>query len=298
MRSVSILILTVSIASLAQVSPSPIHSEDIPSLIASGKVDAAEKIIVSRLMNQPADADLVTFLAEVRLVQGRAEEALRLAGDAEQIGGPTALRSQIAGLANGATGHLTAAEKNFRRAVELDPKFVPAHYYLARLLYTRNRFDEAIEESKAAIALSPDLVRAYENVGLCYEGQDDSIQAERWYRQAILKNSDSPAKTEWPMLDLATLLIRQNRQDEARPYLEQALALSPTNPETHLQMGILLDKGGDLQGSFEELRTAINLNPNLAGALYRIAHVCKRLGREREAQHYFDEYRKALGKKK
>jgi len=266
--------------------------EDIQSLIASKQLAVAEKIIVGRLVNQPRDADLVTYLAEVRLNQGRAEEGLLLAENAEQIGGPTSLRSQIAGLAEIAQGHLSPAEKDFRRAIELDPKFIPAHYYLARLLYTRNRFDEAIQESKATIALSPDFVRAYENLGLCYEGKDDPKKAEEWYREAIRRNAQSPSKTEWPMLDFATLLIRQDRMDEARPYLEQALTLNLNNAQSHFQMGILLEKAGDPLRSLEELRTAIKLDVKLSSALYRAARVCQKLGREEEAKRYFEEYKK------
>jgi tetratricopeptide (TPR) repeat protein len=281
----------ISAPLLAQVS-SLDPNEDIESLIANKELDSAERIIVGRLVNQPTDAGLVTYLAEVRLNQGRAEQALRLAGDAEQIGGPTPLRSQIAGLAESAQGLLAPAEKDFRRAIELDPKFVPAHYFLARLLYTRNRFDEAIQESKATIALASDFVRAYENLGLCYEGKDDPKKAEAWYREAIRRNAESPDKTEWPMLDFATLLIRQDRIDEARPYLEQALALNPNNAQSHLQMGILLEKAGDPRTSLHEFRTAIKLDTKLSSALYRAARVCQKLGREDEAQRYFDEYKK------
>jgi len=46
----------------------------------------------------------------------------------------------------------------FEHTIRLDPKYASAHYYLSRSLYTRNHFNEAIAESKAAIALSPDFV--------------------------------------------------------------------------------------------------------------------------------------------
>ena len=293
LRYLPIFVLTTIAASLsAQLASLDNPSEDIPSLIGNKHFDVAEKVIVGRLMTQPRDAVLITYLAEVRLNQSRAEEASRLADEAEQIGGPTALRSQIAGLAESAQGHLAPAEKNFRRAIELDPKFVPAHYFLARLLYARNRFDEAIQESKATIALSPDFVRAYENLGLCYEGKDDAKQAEEWYREAIRRNADSPNKTEWPLLDFATMLIRQDRIDEARPSLQQALAINTNNAQSHFQMGILLEKAGDPQKSLDELRTAIRLDAKLAGALYRAARICQKLGRTEESQRYFDQYKK------
>lgn len=289
--------LWIATASTAQVT-SRDSNQDIQNLIANQHFDAAETIVVARLINEPHDAGLITYLAEVRLNQGRAAEASQLAADAEQVGGATALRAQIAGLAESEQGHLTAAEAQFRRAIALDPKFTAAHYFLARLLYTRNRFDEAIQESKNTISLSPDFVRAYENLGLCYEGKDDPKQAEQWYREAVRRNADRASKTEWPLLDFATLLIREDRIEEARPYLDQALAVNPANPQSHFQMGILLEKAGDPQVSLEQLRTAIKLDPKLAGALYRAARICKKLGWEEESQRYFDEYKKILENKK
>lgn len=266
------------------------RNQDIRNLIANKQLGAAEKLIVSRLTGQPHDAELITYLAELRLGQGRIDEALQLIDDAEHLAGATAMRAQIAGLADSARGQLTPAEKQFRQAIQLDPKFVAAHYFLARLLYTRNRFDEAIQESKATIALSPDFVRAYENLGLCYEGKDDPKQAEYWYREAIRRNSEAADKTEWPLLDLATLLIRNEKIEEARPLLEQALALNPGNAQSYLQMGILLEKSGDLQNALLQLHTAIKLDPKLASAYYRAARLCKKLGREQEAQHDFEKY--------
>lgn len=265
-------------------------NQDIRNLIASKQLAAAEKLIVSRLVDQPHDADLITYLAELRLDQERSDEALELIADAERIAGPTALRAQIAGLADSARGELTPAEKQFRQAIQLDPKFVAAHYFLARLLYTRNRFDAAIQESKVTIALSPDFVRAYENLGLCYEGKDDPKQAEYWYREAIRRNSEAADKTEWPLLDLATLLVRNEKIDEARPLLQQALALNPQNAQTYFQMGILLEKSGDPQSALEQLHAAIKLDPKLAGAYYRAARLCKKIGRDREAQRDFERY--------
>jgi tetratricopeptide (TPR) repeat protein len=293
----ALLILTLLASwSPGQVSPRNAY-DHIQSLIATKQFDAAENLLVARLVDQPRNADLITYLAEVKINQGHPAEASRLVANAETIGGVTAVREQIAGLAESAEGHLGPAESHFRRAIELDPKFVPGHYFLARLLYTRNRFDDAIQESKTTITLSPDFVRAYENLGLCYEGKDDSKQAEQWYREAIVHDSESVSKTEWPQLDLATLLIREDRIEEARPFMGQALSINPNNAQSHLQMGILFEKAGDPKRSLDELRTAIKLNMNLATALYRAARVCKKLGREEEAQRYFEEYRRVTEKK-
>ena len=280
----------------AQVSSSD-HLQEVKTLIANRQLDAAEKIIVSQMMSQPQDPELITLLAEVRMDQGRAGEALTLTGDAERLGGVTALRAQVAGLADSALGRLDLAEPQFRRAIQLDPKFVAAHYFLARLLYTRNRFDEAVAESKTTIALSPDFVRAYENLGLCYEGKHDLKEAEIWYREGIRRNVDSTTKTEWPMLDLATMLIHDDRTREARSYLEQALAINPHNAQSLFQMGVLLEKSGDREGALAEFREAIKYDETLAGAYYHAARICQTLGNHEEAERYFAKFNQTTGKK-
>jgi tetratricopeptide (TPR) repeat protein len=270
---------------------------DIRTLIATRQLDSAEKIIVSQMMSKPQDPELMTLLAEVRLDQGRTPEALTLLSDAERLGGVTALRAQLTGLADSAAGRLDLAEPQFRTAIQLDPNYAAAHYFLARLLYTRNRFDEAIQESNHAIALSPGLVRAYENLGLCYEGKHNSIEAERWYLEAIRRDQTSENKTEWPMLDLATMLIHEEHLAEAKPYLEQALAINPNNAQSLFEMGVLLEKSRDSQAALQKFREAVKFDPGLAGAYYHAARICQKLGREDEAQQYFAKFKEVSGKK-
>lgn len=237
-------LVTILVLLCLPVPAVPQDQPDVKALIANRQLDSAEKIIVSQMMAKPQDPDLITLLAEVRLDQGRPKESLTLLNDAERVGGVTALRAQLIALAESAAGRLDLAEPQFHTAIQLDPNYAPAHYFLARLLYTRNRFDEAIQQSKTAVALSPEMVRAYENLGLCYEGKHDLKEAERWYLEAIHRDAASQTKTEWPLIDLATMLIHNDRAPDAKPYLTQALAINPHNAQSLFEMGVLLEKSG------------------------------------------------------
>ncbi len=192
---------------------------------------------------------------------------------------------------------LEPAEACFRTAIRLDPNYTVAHYFLARLLYKRNRFDEAIAESNETIERSPGFVRAYENLGLCYEGMQQLDAAEHWYLEAIRRSGDDN-KTEWPRLDLATMLIHNDRLAEAKPYLVQAIEINPSNAESVFQMGVLLEKSGDVGGALEQFRQAIRLDPHLKGAPYHAARISQRLGNNEDAQKYFAQFRTALEEKR
>jgi tetratricopeptide (TPR) repeat protein len=144
----------------------------IETLIQNKQIASAEKMIVGKLGVDPRNTALITLLAEVRYDQRRYKQALQLVDDADAIAGPTAKGTNLRGLVAVADSRLDLAESKFREAIQLDPKYAFAHFCLSRIHYTRNQFDESIQESKAAIALAPNFVRAYENLGLCYEAKE------------------------------------------------------------------------------------------------------------------------------
>jgi tetratricopeptide (TPR) repeat protein len=296
-----IRLTTVLVWALAFVAPvwsalaAPDKMSEAKGLIDARQIDSAEKIIVAAMMTAPQDPDWITLLAQVRLGQNRSQEALKLLEDADQLAGINAARAMLISLAESQAGHMDLAEPPLRTAIRLDPFNASAHYFLGRLLYTDNRFDEAIEETNKAITLAPGFVRAYENLGLCYEGKHDLAEAERWYRKSIDREATSENKTEWPMLDLATMMIHENRFAEAKPFLTQALDINPHNSDSLLQMGILLERTGDLKGALDQFRAAIQSGqagdqPGRASAYYQAARLCKKLGYADEAAQDFNKF--------
>jgi superkiller protein 3 len=280
----------------------PEKQSQAKQLIDSRQLESAEKLIVAEMMNAPRDAEWITLLAEVRLGQNRTREALNLLDDANQIAGDSSSRFMLISLAMSQAGKMDRAEPPIRSAIRLDPNNATAHYFLARLLYTDNRFDEAIEETQKTIDLSPGFVRAYENMGLCYEGEHRQDEAKRWYLKAIDTQSTSPAKSEWPMLDLAILLMNENRDADAKPLLEQALAINPLNTQALVQMGTLYESDGESEKALDEYRAAIssehaNFQPGLASAYYKAARLARKLGHTEESQQYFKKFNEVHNKK-
>ena len=280
----------------AQPAPSAPDAKGVTQhLIDDRKLDSAEKIIVQKMMDSPRDADWITELAEVRLGQNRTREALQLIHSANILAGMNANRAMLISLAYSQAGYMDRAEAPIRKAIEMEPGNAAAHYFLARLLYTDNRFDEAIEESKAVIAINPSFVRAYENLGLGYEGRYERDEAEKWYRKAIALQLGSDSKSEWPTLDLAILMMHEERYDEAKPYLTEALQINPNNTQGHVQMGTWLESSGDLRNALEQYRAAIHSDakgqqPGRAAAYYKAARLCKKLGYPEEATRYLAKF--------
>ena len=64
-------------------------------------------------------------------------------------------------------GHADEAIAEFRRAIDLEPKLVAAHYYLAQLLTRKGQADEAIKELRTTVELGP-KARASKLWRFCY----------------------------------------------------------------------------------------------------------------------------------
>jgi TolB-like protein/DNA-binding winged helix-turn-helix (wHTH) protein/Tfp pilus assembly protein PilF len=60
------------------------------------------------------------------------------------------------------------AEREFKRAIELKPDFVPAHHWYSHVLISQGRFDESLAESLHALALDPLDVATNFHLGFHY----------------------------------------------------------------------------------------------------------------------------------
>jgi len=79
-----------------------------------------------------------------------------------------------------------AAEKEFRRAIELNPNYATAHHWYAEHLMWRGRFDEALRESERAHQLDPlSLIIATDNGAILYYSRqyDRAIEKLRAVRE-------------------------------------------------------------------------------------------------------------------
>lgn len=146
------------------------------------------------------------------------------------------------------------AEKNFRRALELNPGSSEAHNNYGTFLCSRDRIDESIEQFLEAVKnplyATPDA--AYLNAGVCALKKKDVANAEIYLKKALqIQPLLHPAAYQ-----LASIQYGKGDYQDARNYLRYALANQPS-PET-LWLAILVERklgGRDAEASYAlELR--------------------------------------------
>lgn len=181
-------------------------------------------------------------------------------------------------------GALDSALAYFRRAVDIDPGYAPAHAGLAATYAVKPVFDPALPPSEAlergraaarrALALDPDLPEAHAALGqLVMNFERDWEAAERHYRRAIARHPNYATAHQW----LAELLYRVGRLDEAAREIENALALDPLSPVARWAAAIIYGTVGRVDEALRAADRATEIAPgteraNLYPGLAALVH--------------------------
>jgi serine/threonine-protein kinase len=159
-------------------------------------------------------------------------------------------------------------EKQYRRAIELNPSYASAHSMYAMYLTIRERFDEAIVESKRAGMLDP---------------------------------LSGPIAT-----GLARIYAAARQYDRAIAQFGKVLDLHPQFSEARLSLGEVRLAKGDPKGAFADFEKAGAFTSNDSGTLSTLAFYYSKVGRRDEIhkilarleelakKRYISPYRKAI----
>ncbi|HEX3891413.1 MAG TPA: tetratricopeptide repeat protein [Terracidiphilus sp.] len=167
---------------------------------------------------------------------------------------------------------------------------------LGLALYSRGRYDEAVQALLKAADLNPGDPRCYLFLSKAYDSSpqhaDAVIQAFRRY--AGLQPNDAHAQYY-----LAISLWKGNRAEGStqdlqavESLLQKSIALDGTIPESHVQLGDLYSGEHAYDKAIPEYVRALALNPNLSDAHYRLGTDYVHIGKKEEAQQEFAIYQK------
>lgn len=180
------------------------------------------------------------------------------------------------------------ADKWLTQSVELDPNNFDAWYYLGRARYNQERFQDAVIAFQKCLALEPQSVKAEDNLGLSYAALNRRDEALTAYHKAIALQSESLIKDSGPFIDLGTLLLDENRAEEAVGYLSQGAAISPEDSRAHAGLGKAYSKLNNLPKAQDELEKAVQLAPDNGPLHYVLGQVYRKQGLLEKAQAEFD----------
>ena len=144
-----------------------------------------------------------------------------------------------------------AAEREFRRAIELNPRYASAHQWFAFLLAARGQLDAALLEAHTALELDPASISVRRAVGWVYH--------------------------------------YARRYDQAREHLARALEMNPTAVETYRMLGSTLALQGNLAEAERVFRDAVTLPGAGAYSKATLGWLLARSGKRAEAEQLLRE---------
>jgi DNA-binding winged helix-turn-helix (wHTH) protein/tetratricopeptide (TPR) repeat protein len=122
----------------------------------------------------------------------------------------------------------SAAEKEYRRAIELQPNYAKAHHWLGMCLRTMGRLDGALEEARLALELDPFMLITNVELGRIFYFSRYYDQAIEHYRNALdLESTFLPAHFR-----LGEAYTQKGMYDEAIAEFHRSVPLIGDDPES------------------------------------------------------------------
>jgi serine/threonine-protein kinase len=191
------------------------------------------------------------------------------------------------------------AEKEFQRALEINPSYSPARYWYAQLLMIRGRLEEALaeirrgleydpasvymqslwgfvllfggryreasEELRKAVELEPDYFVARSTLGVAYYFQSQLEDSIREFRRAI----ESSDRHHWPVAQLGAVYAASGDRNRAREILAELEQRCQKEYVSAMHIASIYTQLGEKEKAFEWLEKAYEERASLLWALER-----------------------------
>jgi len=184
----------------------------------------------------------------------------------------------------------------FQKASELYPNSPRLKIGLGMALYSRGKYDEAVKALLAAADLDPSDPRCYTILSRAYDSSPNQAEdvIQRFRRYAELQPGNALAQ-----YDYAMSLWKGKRAEDStldlplvESLLQKAIALDDSLPEARVQLGNLYADRHEYAKSIPLYVRALELNPNLSDAHYRLGQDYVHTGQKDQAQKEFEVYQK------
>ena len=218
----------------------------------------AVQALAEAIQLAPSEEGNYLDLGKILLAQHSLPSALQLARKTTGSFPGSAAAFELQGLVEMGVGQFTDAVRSYTRALQLDSSRPDAILGLAQAQFAAGMSKDAAANFEAGIRQFP---------------KDARFKAQ--YAVALLRKSetgDTLAETR------------------AEQLLRSALALDPSLPEAHYQLGNLAFKKGVMTEARKHLEESVKLDANNGSAHFALSRVYRRLGRKEEGAHEMELY--------
>jgi serine/threonine-protein kinase len=177
-----------------------------------------------------------------------------------------------------------AAERAYRRAIELDPQLPAARLWYGMFLRDQGRIDEALPEIERAYQLDPLSVLANMNLGYAYAIQRKYDAAIDLFKKTLELQPEDPG----PYMRLGALYREKARFEESLAAFERARQLSGEHPHTLAVLGSVYAQSGKRDEAMKVLEQLRQLSRRRWVPAFDMALIYSSLGDRERVMEYLE----------
>lgn len=172
------------------------------------------------------------------------------------------------------------AEEAFTSAVDCDPGNVFAHNNLGNAYKSRNKYLKAKKKYNDALKINPEFLESYNNLGIIAFEENQTDEAIRYFKKALEINAGySPC-----LFHLSMAYIKKDETEKAVKTLVQYIDLVPDDDKAQSLLANLYLTKKEYEKSLTHFNRAIELNPKNTFAINDLGNLYKEIGSLEEAK--------------
>lgn len=178
------------------------------------------------------------------------------------------------------------AEKNFTKALEIDPEFAIALNNLGLVYYERNQCDRAVEKFNLAIKYDPTYPKPINNLGaVFYKAQDYSKAIEYFENSLKIKPDYTRA-----FLNIGRAYYYMGDFQKSLSALQQNLKLDPYDTDGYLFTAKNYLAQSKYQSAIETLDKAITIIPDYPKLYFALSEAYKSIGDVQKSKEAYEKF--------
>jgi len=173
---------------------------------------------------------------------------------------------------------------SFKQATAYKPEMVDAYNYMGMTYLKQNKNKEAIEAYKMSLKVDRNQETVNTSLGNIYFSEERYSEAESAYKNAARIN---PSSTLAPY-SLGQIYLKTDRYSEAEVQFKKVQRMSPTDGNTYFALGQTYNKMGRYDEAVSQLERAVSLKKDFAYAYSELGTAYLQLGDRNKAQEQLD----------
>lgn len=261
------------------VPPRVLLPEEAVAEVLAGRPERAKSKLFELTELEPGHVRAWILLLEIAQQQEDAEtaEAARKALRAQSEAGHVQAALALASLAM-REGRPDEARTRIEEALKASPNSLIALDMMIDLCYREGKRDEAERYIHSVLYIDPNNPKANLMLGSIQYARDQLALAEASYRASLKRERSAAA-----LNDLAWVLHLQGKNEEAEPFVREALRADERSPTSWDTLGAVLLAQGRVEEAERAVQQALGINPNDPSAILHMARIYHAKGMREQA---------------